>query len=521
MRSSILWGHHIIPEQCAHYEALRGVDLDAPANIVYLPRDRLLAAEMGISPHPGGHLESYYAACNELDAIAEISDSILRLKAVEDLQDAMRIALANGDLFTNRPSSGADVTPGNGSFLAGHEKYLADYPEEQNRIRELRRTGSHLLKFSPYLGNSEREEQLSKAIDDNPGLNLTPGNKDLKETPWSKFTPLDPSSSIFRIPGSMPVNPSEFPPLPGYSSPSLAGLNATEGFARSDPRFAGGVPAFPLPSPDEQRLGKLPPSTAMPPPRQVLQFNPETGDLLRRSDGSLLMGPDPYNLPYDPADRPAVLRGLAIFGGAMVAPELLPLLPAWLPIAGALGLTGAASSAAGAEPASGNESRVSAIAASHSGAQQPSDNSLDQNSARGSTFTDRFGPWTGAADGAMPAQSSSGIEAPVAPGAGAIAPEEVRRLTRVNESNAGSVFTSGSAPVPYLPSTEFNDRFGNWAVPTADGRQPAPSRPIGPFANEPSYFIPPPIFGVDGAGSPHNDAEDWYARWIRPLRGPE
>ncbi|MET4040400.1 AHH domain-containing protein [Bradyrhizobium sp. RT6a] len=520
MRSSILWGHHIIPEHCGRHEALQGVDLDAPANIVYLPRSRLLAAEMGVSPHPGGHLESYYAACKELDAIAEISDSILRLKAVEDLQDAMRIALANEDLYTNTPSSGADVTPGNKSLLAGRGKYLADYPEEQNRIRELRRTGSHLIKFSPYLGNFEREKQLSKTMADNPGLNLTPGHKDLKDTPWSKFTPLDPSSSTFRIPGSTPVNPSEFPPLPGYSSPSLAGLNATEGFARSDPRFAGGVPAFPLPGPDEQRLGKLPPSTAMPPSPQVLQFNPETSDLLRRSDGSPLMGPDPYNLPYDPADRPAVLRGLAIFGGAMVAPELLPLLPAWLPIAGTLGLTGAASSAAGAEPASGKASGVSAIAASQSGAQQRSDNSLDQNSARANNFTDRFGQWTAVADGAMPAQPS-GIEAPVTPGSGAIPPEEVRRLTRVNESNAGSVFTSGSAPVPYLPSTEFNDRFGNWTMPTADGRPLRPSIPIGPFANEPSYFIPPPIFGVDGAGSPHNDAEEWYARWIRPLLRPE
>jgi hypothetical protein len=520
MRSSILWGHHIIPELCAGHEALHGVDLDAPANILYLPRIRLLAAEMGVSPHPGGHLESYYAACKELDAIGEISDPIRRSRAIEDLQDAMRIALANEDLYTNRPSSGVDVTPGNESLLAGRGKYLADNPEEQSRLRELRRTGSHLIKFSPYLGNSEREKQLSKAIDDNPGLNLTPGNKDLQETPWSKFTALDPSSSIYRIPGSTSVNPSEFPPLPGYSSPPLAGLNATEGFARSDPRFAGGVPAFPLPSPDEQRLGKLPPSTAMPPPPQVLQFNPETGDLLMRSDGSLLMGPDPYNLPYDPADRPAVLRGLAIFGGAMVAPELLPLLPAWLPIAGALGLTGAASSAAGAEPASGKESGVSAVSASHSGAQQPSDNSLDQNSARANNFTDRFGQWTGVADGAMPAQPS-GIEAPVAPGARAIAPEEVRRLARVNESNAGSVFSSGSAPVPYLPSTEFNDRFGNWTMPTAYGQQQEPSGPISSFANEPSYFIPPPIFGVDGAGSPHNDAEEWYARWIRPLRGPE
>ncbi|MEZ2146471.1 hypothetical protein AAE026_29915 [Bradyrhizobium sp. DN5] len=104
---------------------------------------------------------------------------------------------------------------------------------------------------------------------------------------------------------------------------------------------------------------------------------------------------------------------------------------------------------------------------------------------------------------------------------GSVAPENARRLTRVNESNAGSVFTSGSAPVPYLPSTEFNERFGSWAVPTAKSGQPQPSKPIGMFADEPSYLIPPPIFGVDGPGNPRKDAEEWFSRWIWPLLPPE
>lgn len=76
--------------------------------------------------------------------------------------------------------------------------------------------------------------------------------------------------------------------------------------------------------------------------------------------------------------------------------------------------------------------------------------------------------------------------------------------------------------MPYLPSTEFNDRFGNWTTPTADGRPPQTSKPIGAFADETSYLIPPPIFGVDGLGSnPHNDAEEWFSRWVRPLLPPE
>jgi hypothetical protein len=256
----------------------------------------------------------------------------------------------------------------------------------------------------------------------------------------------------------------------------------------------------------------------MPPVPQVLQFNRETGDLLKLSDGSPLMGPDPYNMPRDAADGPAVLGGLAIFAAAMVAPELLPLLPAWAPIAGTLGLTGlAANSAAHAEPASGSGAGASAAVTIPAAAQQSVNNSLNQNSMRASTFSDRFGNWTDVMNGTVPAQPSSGDEAPAAPAAEAAAPEEVRRLTRVNASNAGNVFTSGSAPIPYLPSTEFKGRFGNWTMPTGEGRSPQTSRPIGVFANEPSYIIPPPIFGSDDASNPRNDAEEWFSRWIRPL----
>jgi hypothetical protein len=138
---------------------------------------------------------------------------------------------------------------------------------------------------------------------------------------------------------------------------------------------------------------------------------------------------------------------------------------------------------------------------------------------RAGTFVDRFGNWIDTSTGTMPAQNSP--ETPPPPAAGVVAPEEVRRLTRINESNASSVFTSGSAPVPYPPSTEFNERFGSWTVPTADGRPPQVSRPIGIFADEPSYLIPPPIFGVDGSGELRNDAEEWFSRWVRPLLRPE
>jgi len=116
----------------------------------------------------------------------------------------------------------------------------------------------------------------------------------------------------------------------------------------------------------------------------------------------------------------------------------------------------------------------------------------------------------------MPAQPPSVPDAAVPSAAGAVAPEEVRRLTRVNASNAGSVFEAGSSPVPYLPSPEFNDRFGNWSMPT-EGLPQQASRPVGAFNDEPSYVIPPPIWGSEDPGNPQNDAEEWFSRWIRPL----
>lgn len=93
----------------------------------------------------------------------------------------------------------------------------------------------------------------------------------------------------------------------------------------------------------------------------------------------------------------------------------------------------------------------SSSASSMSGSPLTEHAQLDQEAVSAGSFVDRLGNWTDTPAGTMPAQYSPEPLLPSA--AGVVAPEEVRRLSRVNESNAGSVFTSGSAPVPYLPST--------------------------------------------------------------------
>jgi hypothetical protein len=48
---------------------------------------------------------------------------------------------------------------------------------------------------------------------------------------------------------------------------------------------------------------------------------------------------------------------------------------------------------------------------------------------------------------------------------------------------------------------------GNAATSVSDGM----------FANEPSHSIQLPIWGFENRGDGRNEAEQWFARWIRPL----
>ncbi|PJG54225.1 hypothetical protein CVM73_15525 [Bradyrhizobium forestalis] len=536
---SILFDHHIILEFFRNHCAFRDIDketfdIDAPANRIYLPADRELAAELNVSPHPSRHVESYRRDIGtQLDQIARIESPNERAAEIRTLIDAMRVGFINGDLYTNVPINKTrdEVDRGIARVLTDHKAYLAQYPDQLKAIRDLEQRGAnagldHLIKWLLYLDNPERRKVLDAAIARAPDANITSGNRYLGGTHWSKFEASDPSSGIFSIPGSTPANPSDSPPLPGYGSPSLAGLNEQEGFTRSDPRFTRMLPPFPALDPNEQRLGQLPPTTAAPSDPLVLQSDPHSGMTYPYYENPLAGGTSPERdvLPW--------LAGGAALG--LAAPSILPWL---LGIGGILAFTRAAnaqesSSGAtmGATPGGGvfstgaaapntlsnglsvdNAAGTRGVSASSSFGPQLGGASSFDPEAPASTFADRFGNWAST----MPTKDLP--EAAPTPAGRSVPPEDVRRLTRVNEANAGSVFTSGSAPVPYLPSTEFNERFGSWTVPAADGQHPQPSKPIGTFADEPSYLIPPPIFGVDGPGNPHKDGEEWFARWIRPL----
>lgn len=536
---SILAYHHMISQRFNNHPAFRGIDLktlgvNSPANGIYLPADYQLAAGMNISPHPGGHTPLYYKAIEcVLDRIAKEPETEIRAVKIRTLMDAMRIGFANGDLYTNVPTGKTleEVKQGINEVIKKSESYVERYADLHQDLRESERRNlqagqDHLQFWSAILGDARREKLLSEAIKRNPNVNITSENKHLRGTPYSQFAPADDD---FQIPPTTSANPADLPSPPPLVPPPLQWLNEPEGFTRSDPRFMGGLPPSSVPGPNEQTLGQLPPTTAAPSESLALKSDPITGITDPYYDNPLAGG---TSVPRD---------ALALVAGVAAAGVAACFVPSWLLALGAiLAGTRVASTQesssngtmAAAAPGGGVLSTGASVfntngdrldvdsATNHSDSSGPStfrpqlgEASAFDPKVPASTFAGRFGEWAITPAGTMPVNDPA-----VAPtsAAGSVAPEDVRRLSRVNETNAGNVFTTGSAPVPYLPSTALDERFGSWTVPAAGG-EPQPSKPIGVFADEPSYLIPPPIFGVDGPVKPRNDSEEWFSRWIKPL----
>lgn len=540
--------HHVSPQELAGHSTLRLLgdrfNLDRIGNLMALPPKQGPAQEIGSSPHTGGHLGTYSKNfCKFLTGLqahpsfvaAQAGDpaALDRLTAeVSRFVAVAKFALANEHLLANTP---AGMTPEeankrNEDWFGNWETYAKRHWDS---IQQMRDTVDQL-----YDAGQRDGALYWPILSPNSSVSLADKNAILERYGFKS-----PISQHFTVVGPVPNLPGLVPPmvdtrLPGFIPPMLEGLDQPEGFTPSDPLLKYGLPGFPVPRPDWRQLVQLPPSTAMPPDRQVLQFHPETGQPLRRiSDGSPVLGPPPA--PDDQGD--ALLMAAAVLGaGALMTPGAQGLAAALLAgatAAAAIRPAFAANTSSDTKVADGSvfskgaapynpfdperSARSSGDGRGDSSGISPrppliESGTLGPETNRASTFADRFGNWTETPAGAVPAPPMSAPEA-TAPAAATVAPEDVRRLTRVNASNAGSVFSSGSSPVPYLPSPEFNDRFGNWSMPTGEGGPQQTSRPVGAFADEPSYIIPPPIWGLEGSGSPRNDAEEWFSRWIQPL----
>jgi len=531
--------HHVLPRHFVNHPVIQFLagrfNHDAIGNLMALPSSQGLATDLSSSPHTGGHLGTYYEGfCEYLKKVqtssrydaALMGDARALDEMVSDLNGlvaAAKYALANGHLFANTPKG---MTPEqaneeNKKWFMNWRNYSVDY---QTQIQQMQET------VDQFNNAGQRDAALHlPLLSRTSGLSMAERTDILKRLPGGS-----PISLHFTPVGPVPDLPGLVPPfvdtrLPGFLPPSLAGLNQPEGFTPSNPSLTYGLPGFPVLHPDWQRLTEVPPSTAVPQDPLIFRFDPATGAPLPFSERSPILDPDPPSSDTPPA---ALYGAAALAALIVLAPEFAPL---WAAL-GAAGLMGTAPAratgaeggglfSAGTTPYNAFNPNNRATQSSASSPPWPAlemqskVHTLDREPEPASTFAGRFGSWIDTPAGTMPGQDAPGASA--ASAAEAAAPEEARRLTRVNASNAGSVFTSGSAPVPYLPSTGLNERFGNWTVPTADGRSPQTSKPIGVFADEPSHVIPPPIFGVDGPGSPRNDAEEWFSRWIRPLLPPE
>ncbi|WP_435815102.1 XVIPCD domain-containing protein [Xanthomonas campestris pv. incanae] len=180
----VFQGHHVI-EQVAYarselLQALseRGLfELHGPRNILNLPADQALAAEMGLSPHPGGPLGAYTdelkTALDRLEISPDGQQTLLGDKAtdpgaaqriaarVNALTDTLKVGLVNGDLVTNTPQ-GMTQEQANAKIRAFHGD-LAAY--KQGHAAQISELGKMADAEAKWAGVTQSERNVRLALD--------------------------------------------------------------------------------------------------------------------------------------------------------------------------------------------------------------------------------------------------------------------------------------------------------------------------------------------------------------------
>jgi hypothetical protein len=264
----VFQGHHLI-EQALYEKNLmlqrlaRGgyFELHGAQNIINLPAKQALAAQMGISPHPGGPLGDYSEqlrqALREIENTAEGRAAMGKLPVtpeqqalamqrvaakVETLTETLRVGIINGDLVTNTPQG---MTPEQANarvrtFFADLDGYQRTHAAQ---IAELKTLTPDELRWRGVTQSESNVRLALDAIDQ-------PGNATLSDR-WggraSLGTAIEEANQAGRLPLTEPValrvraafNP-EMPltilrPAPAPTVPELAGsagrAGAVEGAA--------------------------------------------------------------------------------------------------------------------------------------------------------------------------------------------------------------------------------------------------------------------------------------------------
>lgn len=182
----VFQGHHVIEQAAyARSELLqvlseRGLfELHGPRNILNLPADKALAAQMGLSPHPGGPLGAYTdelaAALERLEISPDGQATLLgdqaaaqRIAArVNGLADTLKVGLVNGDLVSNTPQ-GMTPEQANARIRAFHGDLAAYQQSHAGQIVEL---GKMSAAETQWAGVTRSEGNVQLALDaiDQPG----------------------------------------------------------------------------------------------------------------------------------------------------------------------------------------------------------------------------------------------------------------------------------------------------------------------------------------------------------------
>ncbi|MFD1296440.1 peptidoglycan-binding protein [Lysobacter gummosus] len=120
-------------------------------NLLYLPRTKELGETLGVTPHGGGPLDSYSDVVKDRlrllsitkdgqAAIGKDPDAAARIvQKVHRLEDTLKTAILNGDLYTNVPAGMTDdqVNAHNRKFNKGYNEYTKTHAAEIDAIGKL------------------------------------------------------------------------------------------------------------------------------------------------------------------------------------------------------------------------------------------------------------------------------------------------------------------------------------------------------------------------------------------------
>ncbi len=154
----IIHSHHVIEQSAFRDHILlkklvehKLINQDVSTNRLYLPVEGDLADELAISPHRGRTLSSYTKGVNRSlkeildspDGIAAIRNDPAALKRVaaevRDLQDTLKVALDNGDLYATRPDhlTKKEVKAQNNKVFSEYEQYRTTHAQQLKTLRSM------------------------------------------------------------------------------------------------------------------------------------------------------------------------------------------------------------------------------------------------------------------------------------------------------------------------------------------------------------------------------------------------